>query len=78
MGKRKYYHIEIKMSDGKWWSPIEGQHIIKSYWRGWAACEQTRYPSRDLRLIDVETGKIAEEVKGNLKVSPQCSDREIR
>lgn len=65
MAKRKYYHIQIKMSNGKWHSPIEGQFVIKSYWEGYKAAIKSHYPCFSLRLINVGTGGVVEDVPGN-------------
>lgn len=68
MAKRKYYHIQIRISNGSydvWHSPIEGQFVIKSYWEGYKAAIKFYYPCSSLRLINAETEEVVEYIPGN-------------
>lgn len=51
-----------------WYSPVEGQFVIKSYWKGFKAGVKQFYPCPALRLVNAETGEVVEEVNGNGKV----------
>ena len=68
--KKKYYHIQqmIIPQQSEWYSPIEGQFVTLTFWKGWKAATMQNYPCPSLRLINAETKEVIEEIKGNGKV----------
>lgn len=49
----------------KWYSPIEGQYVTKSFWEGWKSAILQYYPCEGLRLVNSETGEVVENIPGN-------------
>jgi len=58
----------ITHHQNEWHSPIEGQFVTLTFWKGWKAATTMYYPCPSLRLINAETKEVVEEIKGNGKV----------
>ena len=67
---KKYYNIQLKKDGdiGPWYCPIEAQNVSREFINGYIACIKGYYPCPDIRIQNVETKDIVEEIKGNNKV----------